>query len=67
MEEIGDGLFFIVFDESCDVSIKEQTTIILRYVDFKWHIIEHFLGIIFKHNLTMLRIRGQGYDGASNM
>ena len=38
MEEIRDELFFILFDESRDVSIKEQTTIILRYVDFKWPI-----------------------------
>ena len=85
MEEIRDGLFFISFDESRDVSIKEQIAITLCYVDFKWHVIEHFLGIVnvsdttvlslkatiealfFKHNLSMSRIRGQGYDGASNM
>ena len=66
MEEIGDGLFSILFDESYDVSIKEQTAITLRYVD-KWYIIEHFLGIVFKHNLSMLRNREQGYDRASNM
>ena len=40
MEEIGNELFFILFDEFYDVSIKEQTVITLRYVDFKWHIIE---------------------------
>ena len=82
MEEIGDELFFILFDESHDVSIKEQTVIILRYVDFKWHIIEQFLGIVyttalslkaaiealfFKRNLSMSKICGQGYDGANNM
>ena len=47
MEEIQDGLFFILFDKSCDVSIKERTAIILCYIDFKWHIIEYFLGIVY--------------------
>ena len=82
MEEIENELFFILFDEFHDVSIKEQIVIVLRYVDFKWHNIEQFLGIVytttlslkaaiealfFKHNLSMSRIRRQGYDGASNM
>ena len=57
MEEIGDGLFFILFDESCDVSIKEQTTITLRYVDFKWHIIEHFLGIVYVSDTIVLSLK----------
>ena len=82
MEEIGDKLFFILFDESHNISIKEQIVITLHYVDFKWHIIEQFLGIVyttalslkatiealfFKHNSSILRIRGHGYDEASNM
>ena len=85
MKDLGDGLFSILLDQSRDVSIKKQASITLRYVDFKWHVIEHFLGIIHvsdtialslketiealfsKHNLSMSRIRGQGYDGISNM
>ena len=52
----------------------------MRYVDFKWHVIEYFLGIVHvsdtiaaiealfsKHNLDMSRICRQSYDGASNM
>ena len=57
MEEIGDELFFILFDESHDVSIKEQTVITLRYVHFKWHIIEHFLGILYASDTTVLSFK----------
>ena len=54
----------------------------MRYVDFKWHIIEQFLGIVytttlslkaaiealsFKRNLSMSKICGQDYDEANNM
>ncbi|EXB90910.1 hypothetical protein L484_012004 [Morus notabilis] len=33
IKDIGDALFSILVDESCDISIKEQMTIVLRYVD----------------------------------
>ncbi|KAF8403680.1 hypothetical protein HHK36_011784 [Tetracentron sinense] len=33
INEIGDSLVAVLIDESCDVSIKEQMTIILCYVD----------------------------------
>ena len=85
IEDLGDGLFSILLDESRDVSIKEQAAIALRYMDIKWRVVEHFFGIVYvsdttvlslkvaiealfsKHNLSLLRIRGQGYDGASNV
>ena len=85
MENLGDVLFFILFNESRDVSIKEQAAIALHYVDFKGRVVERFFGIVHvsnttalslkaaiealfsKHNLSLSRIRGQGYDGASNM
>ncbi|XP_022899203.1 uncharacterized protein LOC111412495 [Olea europaea var. sylvestris] len=35
MKDIGDGLFSILVDESCDVSVKEQMSIVLRYVNKK--------------------------------
>ena len=53
IEEIGEELFFILFDEYHDVSIKEKIVIILRYVDFKWHIIEQFLGIVYTIALSL--------------
>ncbi|XP_022873882.1 uncharacterized protein LOC111392720 [Olea europaea var. sylvestris] len=72
-------------DESCDVSMKEQMSIVLRYVDNSGHVNERFIGIEYvtsttalslkvaidkvfsRYNLSMFRLRGQGYDGASNM
>ena len=60
-------------------------TLVLRYMNKKWIIIERFLGIVHvasttalslkyaieclfcEHNLSLSKLRGQGYDGASNM
>ena len=60
-------------------------TVVLRYVDEKWHVIERFIGIehvacttalslkaaidglFSRHGLSMSRLRGQGYNEASNM
>ncbi|GAV73862.1 LOW QUALITY PROTEIN: DUF4371 domain-containing protein, partial [Cephalotus follicularis] len=85
ISEIGDGLFSILIDESRDVSVKEQMTSILRYMDDKDCVIKRFLAIVHvldttssshktaidmlfsTHGLSISRIRGQGYDGASNM
>ncbi|KAL5567879.1 hypothetical protein UlMin_024454 [Ulmus minor] len=73
------------FDKSRDVSIKEQTVVMFRYVNKKGYVIESFIGIEYvanttavslkttidklfsKHGLSISRLRGQGYDGASNM
>ena len=41
MKNLGKKLFFIIVDESCDVSIKEQIAIVLHYIDFECHVIEH--------------------------
>ncbi|CAN1750399.1 Zinc finger MYM-type protein 1 [Linum perenne] len=53
--DIGDNFFAILADESRDVSVKEQMGVVLRYVDGKGN------------GLSISRVRGQGYDGASNM
>jgi hypothetical protein len=34
-EEMGDCLFSILVDESCDISVKEQMTIVVRFVNKK--------------------------------
>jgi hypothetical protein len=83
--DIKDDLFSILIDESRDSSVKEQMSIVLRYVDKKGHVIERFFGVVHvantcaislklaleslfaKYNLSLSRVRGQGYDGASNM
>ncbi|XP_031277629.1 zinc finger MYM-type protein 1-like [Pistacia vera] len=85
ISDLGDDIFSVLIDESRDVSIKEQITIAIRYVDKKGHVLEQFLGIVnvsdttvvslkmaleslfCKHGLSLSRLRGQGYDGASNM
>nr|XP_011459928.1 PREDICTED: zinc finger MYM-type protein 1-like [Fragaria vesca subsp. vesca] len=85
IKDIGDAFFSILVDESRDVSVKEQMTIIFRYVDKNGCVIESFIGIEYvksttamslkkaidalfsKHGLSITRLRGQGYDGASNM
>ncbi|KAJ9538447.1 hypothetical protein OSB04_031180 [Centaurea solstitialis] len=75
----------VFVDESRDVSIKEQMSVVLHYVNSKGHVIEHFLAIehvpnttsislkaalddlFSRHGLSISHLRGQGYDGDSNM
>ncbi|XP_062089428.1 uncharacterized protein LOC133795961 [Humulus lupulus] len=52
---IRDALFSIVVEEPRGISMKEQMVVVLRYVDKKGIWIE------------IARLRGQGYDEASNM
>jgi hypothetical protein len=40
-----DCLFSVLVDESCDISIKEQMAIVVRFVNQKGEVIERFLGI----------------------
>ncbi|XP_042443890.1 uncharacterized protein LOC122028988 [Zingiber officinale] len=85
IKDIGNSLFSILVDESHDVSMKEQMSVVLRYVDSSGHINERFIGIehvtstttlslkaaidkmFAKYNLSISNVRGQGFDGASNM
>ncbi|XP_021831501.1 zinc finger MYM-type protein 1-like [Prunus avium] len=72
-------------DESQDVSIKEQMTMVFCYVDKSGDVIERFVDIqhvsdttskslkeaietlFSREELSISMLRGQGYDGASNM
>ncbi|XP_042022932.1 zinc finger MYM-type protein 1-like [Salvia splendens] len=56
VKDIRDRVFTILVDEARDVSLKEQMGVVLRYVNSEGY-----------HNLSLSRVRGQGYDGASNM
>ncbi|CAN1244625.1 Zinc finger MYM-type protein 1 [Linum perenne] len=71
VKDIGDDVFSILVDEARDVSIKEQMAMVLRYVDKTGSVVERFLNeiesMLLKHGLSFSKIRGQGYDGASNM
>ncbi|XP_052171575.1 uncharacterized protein LOC127787555 [Diospyros lotus] len=46
INEIGDELFSILVDESHDISIKEQMSIVLRYVNKKGCVVEHFVALV---------------------
>ncbi|XP_076906109.1 uncharacterized protein LOC143562079 [Bidens hawaiensis] len=58
-KEIKDNVFGLLVGESSDVSLKEQMAVVVRYVDKLGVVKESFIGIAY--------VRGQSYDGASNM
>ncbi|KAL4616345.1 hypothetical protein ACB092_07G192800 [Castanea dentata] len=79
-EEIGDAKFCILVDEAHDESMKEQMAVVLRYVvQERFYGIVHVVDIaaitlkkeiyylLSNQCLDIQNIRGQGYDGASNM
>jgi hypothetical protein len=45
MGEIGERQFSVLIDESCDISVKEQMVVLLRYVNNKGKVIEWFLAL----------------------
>lgn len=45
LKDLGDVMFSIFFYESWDISVKEQTVVVLRYVDKNGRVIELFIGI----------------------
>ena len=85
IKDLRNAFFSILVDESHDLLGNEQMAVVLRYVDKKRHVIEHFIGIehvtstialslkavinnlFSRHGLSMYRLGGTGYDGASNM
>ncbi|CAN1169879.1 Zinc finger MYM-type protein 1, partial [Linum perenne] len=65
-KDIGDDFFAILADESRDVSVKEQMGVVLR--DTKAISLKKAIeSMLVKHGLSISKVRGQGYDGASNM
>ncbi|ESR36738.1 hypothetical protein CICLE_v10029872mg, partial [Citrus x clementina] len=63
-EEVGDAKFCIIIDEALDESHKEQMAIILRYA---LTLKSEICNVLAQYNLLVENLRGQGYDGASNM
>ncbi|XP_052177637.1 uncharacterized protein LOC127791699 [Diospyros lotus] len=45
IKDVGDAFFSILIDESRDISIKEQMSIVLCYVNTTRHVVEWFIGI----------------------
>ncbi|CAN0829476.1 Zinc finger MYM-type protein 1 [Linum grandiflorum] len=70
-EEVGDACFSILVDEAQDQAGLEQMAVILRFVNSAGILTERFFKVICdllsEYNLQLHKIRGQGYDGASNM
>uniref|UniRef100_A0A8R7VAZ0 Zinc finger MYM-type protein 1 n=1 Tax=Triticum urartu TaxID=4572 RepID=A0A8R7VAZ0_TRIUA len=85
LEEIGDGVFSLLVDESRDVAGKEQMVVVLRYAGKCGSAKESLVGLVHvkettskylksaiddlfaELSLSLKQVRGQGYDGASNM
>ncbi|CAN0873293.1 Zinc finger MYM-type protein 1 [Linum grandiflorum] len=71
-EEIGDAKFSIIVDEASDESRKEQMAIVLRFVDdvkdtMSMTLCSAIRDTLSSHNFSLQNLRGQGYDGASNI
>ncbi|KAL1336392.1 hypothetical protein AAHE18_10G059500 [Arachis hypogaea] len=62
-----------VFARKVDESKREQIALVVRFVDkhvfVKERLIDvvHICSALSQHNLNIQNVRGQGYDGASNM
>jgi hypothetical protein len=57
IDDLKDDLFSILIDESRDVSVKEQMSVVLRYVDKKGHVLERFLGIVHVDNTCSISLK----------
>jgi hypothetical protein len=57
LKDLGESLFAILIDESRNISVKEQLSIVLRYVDKQGHVIERFLGIAHVSNTTTAELK----------
>ena len=54
---LGNALFSVLIDESCDISTKEQMAAVLRFVDKKGHVVEHLLGFEHVTNTSALSLK----------
>ncbi|KAM4068423.1 hypothetical protein ACB094_12G010600 [Castanea mollissima] len=57
IEDLGNGFFSILVDESRDISVKEQMALVLHYVNKQGIIIERFLGIVHVASTTALSFK----------
>ncbi|XP_022868339.1 uncharacterized protein LOC111387937 [Olea europaea var. sylvestris] len=57
IKNVGDSLFSILVDESRDVSMKEQMSIVLHYVENSGHVNKRFLGIGHVTSTTTLSLK----------
>ena len=57
IKDLDNGFFSILVDESRDISVKEQMSLVLRYVNKKWIIIKRFLGIVHVASTNTLSLK----------
>ncbi|XP_042396954.1 uncharacterized protein LOC121987121 [Zingiber officinale] len=85
LADLGDRWFTLLLDEARGYSVKEQMTVVIRYVNKHGEVIERFMAVVHvatttaaclkeaidslfaKYGLSVARLRGQGYDDASNI
>ena len=57
IKDLDNGFFSILVDESRDISVKEQMSLVLCYANKKGIIIERFLGIVHVASTTALSFK----------
>ncbi|KDO47792.1 hypothetical protein CISIN_1g044782mg, partial [Citrus sinensis] len=55
--DVGDALFYVLIDESRDASMKEQMSVVLRYVDKNEFVIERFIGLKHVTSTTAISLK----------
>lgn len=58
LKDLNYGLFSILVDESRDISVKEQMSVVLRYVDNEGRVTERLLGLGHVTDTFALRLKG---------
>ncbi|KAL4625243.1 hypothetical protein ACB092_05G011100 [Castanea dentata] len=61
-EEIGDAKFCLIVDEARDESMKDQMTIIIRFVDKDGFVREPFFGVVHVPDTTTLTLKDKIYS-----
>ncbi|XP_022041228.1 zinc finger MYM-type protein 1-like [Helianthus annuus] len=57
LEELGDDVFSLLVDESCDVSKKEQMTVVIRFVDKVGIVKERFIGLVHVKETSAITLK----------
>jgi hypothetical protein len=57
LKELGDDVFYLLVDESRDVSCKEQMAMVLRYVDKFGIVKERFIGLVHVTETTSSHLK----------
>ncbi|XP_022008030.1 zinc finger MYM-type protein 1-like [Helianthus annuus] len=57
LEELGDDVFSLLVDESCDVSKKEQMAVVIRFVDKVGIVKERFIGLVHVKETSAITLK----------